>query len=208
MPSHQKQLANAMELDRLALQLARDPRSKVFLPLAEEYCKSGMWQEAAAVLEDGLKYYPGFVTAMVVLGRAYDQIGQPAKAKTVLEEAVKVSPDNLRAHRILLKIYLAQGLMDEARKSCNVILSLNSRDEEALTVQVKLEQFARSSGNSPAMAVPPSLTTPESGDRKHASSPADSHADTIEKLESWLRSIERERQDRRAPGKPDSSSSE
>ncbi|MGH7182679.1 MAG: hypothetical protein ACREJN_11970, partial [Nitrospiraceae bacterium] len=63
---------NATELDRLATQLAKDPHSKAFMPLAEEYGKAGMWQEAAAVLEDGLKLYPGFITAMVALGRAYD----------------------------------------------------------------------------------------------------------------------------------------
>ncbi|HEY6085472.1 MAG TPA: tetratricopeptide repeat protein, partial [Nitrospira sp.] len=117
MPSNQKQSASAAEIDRLALQLAKDPHSKVFLPLAEEYCKSGMWQEAAGVLEDGLKYYPGFITAMVVLGRAYDQLGQPTKAKVILEEAVKLSPENLRAHRTLIKIYLTQGLTDGALRS-------------------------------------------------------------------------------------------
>jgi tetratricopeptide (TPR) repeat protein len=138
MPSNQKYSASAIEIDRLAVQLAKDPQSKVFLPLAEEYCKVGMWEEAAAVLEDGLKFYPGFITAMVVLGRAYDHIGQPTKAKAILEEAVKLSPENLRAHRTLIKIYMAQGLAQEALKSCDVILNLNPRDEEALSVRGKL----------------------------------------------------------------------
>ena len=68
-----------------------------------------MWQEAAAVLEDGLKVYPDFVTAMAALGRVYDQLGQSVKAKAILEEVVKQSPDNLRAHRILAKLYHAGG---------------------------------------------------------------------------------------------------
>jgi uncharacterized protein HemY len=72
----QKHAANAMEIDRLATQLAKDPHSKAFLPLAEEYCKVGMWEEAVSVLEAGLKLYPGFITAMVILGRAYDQLNQ------------------------------------------------------------------------------------------------------------------------------------
>jgi len=127
-----------MEIDRMALQLAKDPQSKVFLPLAEEYCKAGMWQEAAGVLEDGLRFYPGFITAMVVLGRAYDQLGQTTKAKALLEEAIKLSPENLRAHRTLIKIYVAQGASDEALRSCEVILALNPRDEEARSVREKL----------------------------------------------------------------------
>lgn len=130
--------ANMQEIDRLALQLVKDPHSKVFMPLADEYVKAGMWQEAAAVLEDGLKYYPGFITAMVALGRAYDQMGQATKAKAILEEAVKLSPENLRAHRTLVKIYAAQGLTDAALRCCSVILAVNPQDEEALSIQAQL----------------------------------------------------------------------
>ena len=108
------------------------------MPLAEEYGKAGMWQEAAAVLEDGLKLYPGFITAMVALGRAYDQMGQATKAKAILEESVKLSPENLRAHRTLIKIYQSQGLNESALQSCGFILAVNPRDEEALSVQSAL----------------------------------------------------------------------
>ena len=134
----QKHAANAMEIDRLATQLAKDPHSKAFLPLAEEYCKVGMWEEAVSVLEAGLKQYPGFITAMVVLGRAYDQLNQATKARAVLEGAIKLSPENLRAHRTLMRIYADQGLKQEAMKSCRVILSMNPKDEEALSVQASL----------------------------------------------------------------------
>jgi tetratricopeptide (TPR) repeat protein len=133
-----KHATNAFEIDRLATQLAKDPQSKAFLPLAEEYCKVGMWEEAVGVLEDGLKYYPAFITAMVVLGRAYDQLNQPTKARAVLEGAVKLSPENLRAHRTLIKIYAAQGLRQEAMTSCRAILAMNPKDEEALAVQASL----------------------------------------------------------------------
>ena len=71
--ARQKTTANAIEIDRLATQLAKDPQSKAFLPLAEEYCKVGMWEEAVSVLEDGLKYFPGCITAMLVLGPRNDQ---------------------------------------------------------------------------------------------------------------------------------------
>ena len=107
-----KKAGNAAEIDRLALAFVKEPGSKVFIPLAEEYGKAGMWEEAAAVLEDGLKTYPGFITAMVALGRAYEQMNQAVKAKAILEEAVKLSPDNLRAHRTLAKLYAAQGAKD------------------------------------------------------------------------------------------------
>jgi len=130
--------ANAAEIDRLATTLAKDPASKAFIPLAEEYGKAGMWSEAAGVLEDGLKYYPGFITAMVALGRAYDQLSQPTKAKAILEEAIKISPENIRAHRTLAKIYTAEGFTAEAFRSCDVILALNPLDQESLSLRASL----------------------------------------------------------------------
>ena len=138
MAQNQNAPESALEIDRMAAQLAKDPCSKVFMSLAEEYGKVGMWQEAAGVLEDGLKFYPGFITAMVALGRAYDHMGEATKAKAILEESVKLSPENLRAHRTLIKIYQSQGLNESALQSCAVILAVNPRDEEALSVQSAL----------------------------------------------------------------------
>jgi len=270
MASNQKNSASAMEIDRLAVQLAKNPHSKVFLPLAEEYCKAGMWQEAAGVLEDGLKFYPGFITAMVVLGRAYDQLGQATKAKALLEEAVKLSPENLRAHRTLIKIYMAQGLTEAAVKSCDVILGLNPRDEEALSARAKLGLPAKdlpkpqkklapvrsisSAGNPRSIeSIPPDEPVAQVealADSPEAEAAAGSpmaaagtiieaalqaedpklpgenvssdplpgktisttqsspHAETIAQLESWLRSIQRERRDRNTSGEPSSSNSQ
>jgi len=213
-----------MEIDRLATQLAMDPRSKAFLPLAEEYCKVGMWEEAVSVLEAGLKHYPGFITAMVVLGRAYDQLKHATKARAVLEGAIKLSPENLRAHRTLMRIYAAQGLSHEAEKSCRVILSMNPKDEEALAVQASLgaqqPEPARdtlSVANAPAVAnaaptgpavvqedaasedsSPVEVRPEPAQSRDHA--PATPHAATIAQLESWLRSLDRQRLDRPTSG--------
>lgn len=139
MASVSKKTTNAAEIDRLALAFAKDPGSKVFIPLAEEYGKASMWEEAAAVLEDGLKTYPGFITAMVALGRAYDHMNQPVKAQAILEEAIKLSPENLRAHRTLARLYATQGANDAAIQSCNVILALHPQDQEALALRAGLE---------------------------------------------------------------------
>ncbi|HBR50217.1 MAG TPA: hypothetical protein DEA71_09045 [Nitrospira sp.] len=139
MASGSKKTDNAAEIDRLALALAKEPGSKVFIPLAEEYGKAGRWEEAVVVLEDGLKTYPGFITAMVALGRAYEQVSQPVKAKAILEEAIKVSPDNLRAHRTLARLYATQGAKDAAIRSCNAILAVNSQDQEALALRTSLD---------------------------------------------------------------------
>ncbi len=126
------------EIAKLTKALAKDPKSKVFMQLAEEYLKAGLPKEAVPILEEGLKHYPTFVTARVTLGRAYDQLGDTSKAKARLEEAVKMSPENLAAHRILAKIYLDRGALEKASKSCEMVLAVNPKDEEILALKASL----------------------------------------------------------------------
>jgi Tfp pilus assembly protein PilF len=208
---------NAGEIDRLALALAKEPGSKAFIPLAEEYGKAGMWQEAAGVLEDGLKAYPNFITAMVALGRTYDQLNQPVKAKAILEEAVKLSPENLRAHRTLAKIYVAQGLKEAALRSCGVILSVNAHDQEALALRdsvlpsptVSPEQVSPDPlPQPPAMVLDalPAATWVErvssSGVTENEDPPAvhtRARQAVIARLEAWLSTIQTRRRSREHP---------
>ncbi|MET0515855.1 MAG: tetratricopeptide repeat protein [Nitrospiraceae bacterium] len=205
----------AAEIDRLATAFAKDPRSKTFIPLAESYIKAGMWQEAAAVLEDGLKVYPGFVTAMAALGRVYDQLGQSVKAKAILEEVVKQSPDNLRAHRILAKLFAQEGKAEIALKSCAAILDVSPYDEEALAIRRSItgvadehdrprekrekkrlkktgERDATTKVTSTPPSTPPvSAITPEAaGSLTEPDAKTLATAATIARLEAWLRTIQ------------------
>jgi len=81
-----------------------------------------MCDEATGVLENELKVNPQCIMAMVSLGRAYDQLNQSVKTVAIFEEAVKFSPENLRAHRTLTKIYAAQGVKEAALQSCRLCL--------------------------------------------------------------------------------------
>jgi len=221
---------NLAEIDQLARTLAKDPGSKAFMPLAEEYGKAGMWQEAVSVLESGLKVYPGFVTAMVALGRAYDQLNQPVKAKAVLEEAIRASPENLRAHRTLAKIYAVQGVIDSARKSCNVVLAANPADQEALALRATLDAAeARATIPSPSISSqeeqgasvtelftsePASSSMMErhpdsnqeavdSPGRQDTQPPVPPTQSFVERLEGWLVSVRAKRRDRPGSGEPE-----
>ncbi|ODT45317.1 MAG: hypothetical protein ABS70_03435 [Nitrospira sp. SCN 59-13] len=210
--------AIAAEIDRLATAVAKDPRSKDFLPLADEYIKAGMWQEAAAVLEDGLNVYPGFVTAMAALGRVYNQLGQAEKAKAILEEVVKQRPDNLRAHRILAKLYHAEGQGELALRSCTAILNANPFDEEALALKrsvtgapddppskrEKKRSIAEAPGAAAVPAVPapvipvlesalPSVPVSDPMPVQIPAPPAAQHAAAIARLEAWLSTIQAKR---------------
>ncbi|MCP9469578.1 MAG: tetratricopeptide repeat protein [Nitrospira sp.] len=220
MGSKYEKPANAAEIDRLALIVAKEPGSKAFLSLAEEYGKAGMWEEAAAVLEDGLKTYPNFITAMVALGRAYDQLGQSVKATAILEEAIRVSPENLRAHRTLAKIYAAQGRKDAAARSCRVILEVNPQDQEALSicallgmpsVEAEKERSLRRSGQASVISVAKTLSKEEDRssavvDQVHEGENSSDEPGVslgrkkmvAAQLEQWLTAIQLRRRDQRA----------
>ena len=126
------------EIQKLMQQLAKDPRSKAFIQLAEEYAKVGQLEDAAAVLEEGVKVYPTFITALVALGRVYVQLDLPSKARGVLEEAIKISPDNLLAHRMLARIYASAQAWDKARQACETVLFSHPTDDEMLALRVEL----------------------------------------------------------------------
>jgi tetratricopeptide (TPR) repeat protein len=206
----------AAEIDRLATALAKDPRSKAFMPLAESYIKADMWQEAAGVLEDGLQVNPGFVTAMAALGRVYEQLGQPGKAKAILAEVVAQSPDNLRAHRILARIFSSERQIEPALQSCEAILAVNPFDVEALSIRQAMTGQTAGDGNrpqakqekkrlqkyheetsiaDPAIIASESVTPamPEPAEAAPASRPLTKPDPVVARLEAWLKTIQSRR---------------
>src|SRR4030065_1848630 len=101
------------EIVKLTERISKDPKSKLFVPLAEEYKKVGDIEMAVHVLLEGLKHNPGYVTAKSFLGRLLLEKGDLAGAQKEFEEVVKAIPDNLLAQRKLGDIHALQG--DSAR---------------------------------------------------------------------------------------------
>lgn len=137
---HSQPEPNFAKIENLVGQIEKDPRSKEFIPLAEEYVKAGMLQEAALTLEDGLKVYPSFVTALVRLGGVYLQLQDLTQAQNRLEEAIKNSPDNILAHRMLAKIHVLNNNLELANHSCEKVLYENPYDKDMLNLQREIEQ--------------------------------------------------------------------
>lgn len=130
------------EIARLSALLARDPNSKLFMPLAEEYIKAGMAEEAVMTLEDGLKANPYYMSARVLLGKAYLEKGDLDSARAQFEQVVKTVPDNLFAHRKLGDIYKILGDRENAIRSYRMITLLSPKDEEAKRLLAELESGA------------------------------------------------------------------
>ncbi len=128
------------EIERLKEKIEKDPNSKLFVPLAEEYKKSGMYDEAIDVLTSGLERQPGYLSARVSLGKIYIERGMPDEARAEFEKVIEAIPDNLYAHKKLAEIYRDLGEKEKAAKEFKTVLRLNPLDEWASTSLSEIEQ--------------------------------------------------------------------
>ncbi len=127
------------EISKLTERIAKDPKSKLFVPLAEEYKKAGDIEMSIHVLTEGLKNNPGYVTARSFLGRLLIEKGDFAGAQKEFEEVVKAIPDNLMAQKKLADLYALQNRSADALNHYKIALSLNPKDQETAMLIAEAE---------------------------------------------------------------------
>ena len=103
---------SAERLAQLEERWRREPLSRVFLQVAEEHRRGGDLRRAVEVLEQGLGKHPGYVSALVLLGRCRLEGGDPPAAIEALERAVVHDPAQLVANKLLVEAYLATGRIE------------------------------------------------------------------------------------------------
>jgi tetratricopeptide (TPR) repeat protein len=127
------------EITKLTERISKDPKSKLFVPLAEEYKKAGDMEMSIHVLTEGLKNNPGYVTARSFLGKLLFEKGDLSGAQKEFEEVAKAIPDNLMAQRKLGDLYILQDRAADALKHYKIALSLNPRDQETASLVADVE---------------------------------------------------------------------
>ena len=140
MAEEEKQFNISPKIEELQSKLDKDPDSKIFLPLAEEYRKSGMIEEAITICQDGLKKHPNYVSARVVLGRAYMELKRTIEAQAEFEEVISKIPDNLMANKYLGDIYFMQGNLKSALERYQAVIRLAPYNEEVVSKVKKLSE--------------------------------------------------------------------
>jgi tetratricopeptide (TPR) repeat protein len=149
------------EIAKLTERIAKDPKSKLFVPLAEEYKKAGDLEMAIQVLTEGLKSNPSYVTARSFLGRLLMDKGDLNGAQKELEEVIKAIPDNLLAQRKLGDLYVLQGRGGDALQRYKAALVLNPGDKELPSLLADLEAGKDISARIPRPKVPTSPAAPQ-----------------------------------------------
>jgi tetratricopeptide (TPR) repeat protein len=143
------------EIIKLMDKIAKNPTSRLFVPLAEEYLKSDMPDEAILVLVDGIKNHPTYVAARVMLGKIYLQKKQIAEAKKEFEQVIEVNPENILAGKKLTAIYQSEREIQKAFDLCKKILMIDPSDKETKVLLSSLEQELAS------LPKPESIPTPD-----------------------------------------------
>jgi tetratricopeptide (TPR) repeat protein len=127
------------EIAKLTERISKDPKSKLFVPLAEEYKKAGDIEMSIHVLTEGLKSNPGYATARSFLGKLLFEKGDLSGAQKEFEEVAKAIPDNLMAQRKLGDLYILQNRPADALTHYKTVLSLNPKDQETASLVADVE---------------------------------------------------------------------
>src|SRR5262245_624233 len=102
-------MADSPRLEELKRRVQQDPASIAFAALAEEYRRSGRYEEAIAACTAGLQRHPSYLSAHVTLGRALIEVGRYDEAVEELQFVLRIAPENLAAIRGLADIQHRRG---------------------------------------------------------------------------------------------------
>jgi tetratricopeptide (TPR) repeat protein len=114
--------------------LARDPTSLAFAPLAEAYRKAGRTKDAIQLCEEGLRRYPDYAMARVILAKAYLAEGNDEGARAELTAVVGRVPGDVQSHRLLAELAVKRGALAEAVTHLERAAELDPEDRDCRAI--------------------------------------------------------------------------
>jgi tetratricopeptide (TPR) repeat protein len=107
----------AADIQRWSDEIARDPRSLAFLPLARTYRRQGLRDLAMQLCLRGLEAYPEHADAHGLLALLYVESGDHQRAADEWSIVLRIDPDNFEALRGMGFCYLEQDKLSRARQA-------------------------------------------------------------------------------------------
>lgn len=191
---------DAVRIDELRRRIDADPTSIAFAELAEEYRRSGRFQDAILLCRTGLARHPAYLSARVTLGRALTEVGELPSARAELEQVLRVAPASVPALKALADVHQRLGdpetadrLIERASASAHEGLDLHDAGAEIARHLDSSPDDDIASGGGAAVAEPgtgaepalvPERTPPERSAHK------DARAAELAALERFLSAIE------------------
>lgn len=137
----------AADLQRWSEEVARDPGSLAFVPLAESYRRQGRRDAALRVCLRGLDQHPSHVRAHALLGKLYLERGDRERAADEWSTVVRLDPESFEGHRGLGFTSLERDQFDLAER--HLLRALEIRPGDA-TVTGALQLLRERRGDVPA----------------------------------------------------------
>lgn len=117
----------------------KNPRSKVFAPLAEAFRKLGMLDDALKILKDGIRNHPHYALGYIVLAHCYYDQEKFELTYNTLRPIIAQNADNISLQKIFAQACIHMGHLEEALDTYKYLLFMNPRDKFFASEVKKLE---------------------------------------------------------------------
>ena len=146
------------DLQRWSEEVARDPGSLAFLPLARAYRRQGRADAALRLCLRGMERHPENIDAHALLALLYLEKGDRARAADEWSMILRLDPGNFDALRGLGFCYLEDGAVERAHEHLQRAAVMRPDD---VAVREALRLASERSGTAPAPAEPAAVMDDE-----------------------------------------------
>ena len=117
----------------------KNPQSKVFVLLSEIYRNKGDKEEALRLCQKGVEFHPKLSAGHIAKALVLLDMGKWERASNALEKAIKFSPENILAYKLLGQCYLKLKQPLKTLSTYKMLLFLDPKNKKAQNVVKKLE---------------------------------------------------------------------
>ena len=142
------------DVRRLSDELARDPGSRVFVPLGEALRKQAQLDLALKVTMRGLERHPHFADAHDLLARIAVDRGEVQRAFDEWDMVLRLAPGHAGALRGMGFVCFQQGRLPEAEQYLTAAAAAGDADEGVALALANVRAARQSAGPASASAAP------------------------------------------------------
>ncbi len=101
--------------------MMENPKSCVFVSMANSCLKAGKVKMAMEVLEKGMKQHPALLSAHICKARIFIESEQFDDAENILRMVIRQKPENLLARKLIAFVHLKKGEPEKGLKQLEAV---------------------------------------------------------------------------------------